>query len=960
MQNVNLSLSALHPGDVFTGFQLVKKEVVEAIGAELYTLRHQKTGAQLLYSKRDCDNKTFAVAFQTLPENSTGVFHILEHSVLNGSDKYPVKEPFVSLMQSSMQTFLNAMTFPDKTVYPVSSRNEQDFRNLVKVYLDAVFCPAIYHRPEIFMQEGWHYELESPESQPSFNGVVFSEMKGAFSSVNTVIDEQTKGLLFPDSCYHFCSGGDPKHIPELSYEDFLAAHRRFYHPSNARFFLDGDMEIEPLLKYIDAEYLSGYSEQEKDFAIAHQTPVTQRTRACYQAAPGEEENAHLVLSKIACDFDDYEKIYAIYVLCDVLTGSNEAPLTRGILEAGLAQDLSLQLNAGTYQPYLVLHASNTRREQFDAISETLRTTVGRLIENGLDQKTLAASLERMAFRCREVSEPYGLNLCMKALDAWMYGGDPTAHWDTENIFASLRRKLKDGYFTELLQELLAEPETMCRLELIPSVEQGAQDAGEEAARLQAIFDSWDHEQRQKAYDDFAHLRAWQQTPDSPEAMMCLPRLQLSDIPETVPELKTELETVSGCELLRVHTDTHGIVYLDLFFSLADFSTEELRLASVLIDALGELSTVHYTARELQNEIKTWLGGFYGKLELVSRDGAIDSCTPYLHLTFSLLEENAQQALGLVRELLNGSRYSETDKLREILLQNDYANKQSLVVNGNRYAVTKALAPFSVNGTLNEALFGESMVKWFSALEGSFDAEGQKLMDRLADLHNRIFCRSRLTLSLGGRLADEVLQDLLDSLEPGAEITELERCCSGEKQSLVEIPAGVNYCGMAHNLYALGDRYSGAAVVLGTVMSYGYLWNAVRVQGGAYGAGLSVGQSGNLACYSYRDPNPEGTIAAFKQIPLALEGLCSSNMPLDGFIIGSLGQTDPLVGPGEICQMAALRYLKGTSYVDLCRIRHEILHTSLDDFRALIPALREFAVSGAVCVVGSKNGVPAEV
>lgn len=422
----NVKLTDAQPGDICCGFELEKKQYVASKAATLYTMRHKKCGAELLYFDRDDENKTFCIGFKTLPEDDTGVFHILEHSVLNGSKRFPVKEPFVSLVQGSMQTFLNAMTYSDKTIFPVSSRSEQDLFNLMRVYLDGVFCPNIYEKPEIFMQEGWHYEFDGEQAQPYYNGVVFSEMKGAYADVERVIGEGTDRLLYPDTCYGFSSGGKPEHIPELSYAQFIAAHKRFYHPSNARIFLDGHMDVERVLAYIDAEHLSQYTYRAPDFDFTVQQPRTGEATVYYEAMPGEETLCHMSLSRLLCRYDDVETVYAAKILSDYLTGSNEAPLKRAFLERGLAQDVTLEISDGIYQPSAALIVRNTTRDAFDKV-KTLAAEVARdMLAAGLNRAALSASLERFAFTNREITEPYGVELACRAFDSWLYGGDPMA------------------------------------------------------------------------------------------------------------------------------------------------------------------------------------------------------------------------------------------------------------------------------------------------------------------------------------------------------------------------------------------------------------------------------------------------------------------------------------------------------------------------------------------------------
>ncbi len=943
-------------GSVLWGFEVISCQEIPSVPTTVYMLRHQKTGAQVLYSGRDCENKTFAIAFETLPEDHTGVFHILEHSVLNGSEKYPVKEPFVNLLQSSLQTFLNAMTFPDKTVYPVSSRNQQDFENLMRVYLDGVFRPAIYKKPEIFRQEGWHYQMESADKAPAYNGVVFSEMKGAFSNVDNLMEQYTQQMLFPDNCYGYCSGGDPAHIPELTYEHFIRTHQRFYHPSNAKIFLDGDMALAPILEYLDTEYFSGYAYQKADFEMVDQKPVQKTMKLSYQVTEEQEQFSHLVLSKIICKYDDLEEIYAAKLLCDYLTGSNEAPLQRAILEAGLGQDVSVDFSDGVYQPFVEFRVRNTKPEHFDKICGVLRETVKTQIAQGLDKESLLASLERYAFRCREVDEPYGLMLCLKALDTWLYGGDPTAHWNTEPIFAALREKLEGDYFPMLLEKMLGDPDAMCRLEVLPSNTKGQQEAAREREKLHKLFDGWSDEERRQVMADYEKMTAFQQTPDSEAALACLPSLNLADIPLRPQEVKSTASQIANCPFVKTHIDTHGIVYLNLYFSLADFTPEQLQMTEVMNTALGELSTKQFAGVKLQSQIKTWLGGFQTKIELMAPEGQVEECTPYLAVSVSMLEENAPKALELLAEILLNTRFAEVDRMEELLRQNEYYMKQSLISSGHSYAVTKALSAFSVLGTLKEALSGETSIRWLTEFLETFRENGQEIMQSLAQLAEKIFCRSRLVLGAGGQIAESQLSEFLQKLPEGSSVKPLQRTASGEKQNGIEIPSRVNYCAMGHNLNAMGEKFTGSAVVLSSMMSFSYLWNAVRVQGGAYGTGMAARVTGDVLCYSYRDPSPEKTLETFGHMADFLEDFCNSGASLDDLIIGSVNSTDPLIGPGQHCQNACLRYLKGKTFEDVCQVRKEILETTLDDFRAFVEILRTFAGEGAVCVVGEKTVV----
>lgn len=948
-------LCDLEPGGVTAGFELEKKQYVEAKKATLYTLRHKKCGARLLYFDRADLNKTFAVSFKTLPENDTGVFHILEHSVLNGSEKFPVKEPFVSLLQSSMQTFLNAYTFGDKTMFPVSSRNEQDLFNLMSVYLDAVFRPSIYSMPEIFMQEGWHYEFDE-DGSVSYNGVVFSEMKGAYADVERIMGDACDRLMYPDTCYGFSSGGRPENITDLSYEQFIATHKRFYHPSNARFFLDGHMDIDSVLEYIDAEYLSHYDYLEPDFDFSEQRPVTGTATVSFEPTEGEEMRAHMVMGKLLCRFDEIEKLYAAKIIADCLTGSNEAPLKRAFLENGLAQDVALEINDGIYQPSAALVALNTTADKFDEIRSFVPETVRRVAENGLDRSALHACIERFAFNCREVTEPYGVELAIKALDGWLYGGDPLLHIDNAKVFDALRNKLDTGYFEALMLEMLADPDDKCYVYALPSKTKLFDDAQREKARCEAEAAAWDDEKRREMMNATQKMQLWQQSQDDEEALSTLPVLELGDVPRDVEPIKTATVDIAGRPALSVEVNSDGIVYLNLYFDVSDFTTEELRLLNLLTSCLGDLRTENLTALELQNKIKSTLGGIAAKVDIISHEGELGRCKPYLLVSASTLRENAQAAMELLSELLLHTCWSETDKIGEIVMQSDYFIKQSLIGNGHSFAMTKALSGFSAEAALREALEGESFARWFAELAASFDEHAEALGEKLCGLAHRAFAANRLFVGFGGEPSISAIESFVKAL-PESEIGEAAAAPEGAKTDCaVEIPADVGFSALGGNLNTFGGKFSGAWPVLSSLMTYGYLWNAVRVQGGAYGTGMSVRSNGDIFCYSYRDPNLMSSADAFAALPDVLGEMLSEDMPLDDIIIGTVNTTDPLLDPAGQCELSCRRYLRGTTPEFIAKLRHEILDTTAADLRSLIPTLRAYVEHSIFCAVGSHDAV----
>lgn len=930
-------------------YKLVKKEYAESKKAWLYQLEHIKTGARVLYFDRKDENKTFAITFQTLPENDTGVFHILEHSVLNGSQRFPVKEPFVAMLQSSMQTFLNAMTFPDKTVYPVSSRNEQDLFNLMQVYLDGVFSPLIYDRPEIFMQEGWHYEVDD-EGEVFYNGVVLSEMKGEYADVDKRMQDETMRMLYPDTCYHHTSGGAPENITELTYEEFIDTHRRFYHPSNAWIILDGHMDIERFLAYIDEEYLSHFVCCKPDFSVKSQMPVTVEKEICYEAMD-EEERAHMSMGKILCSYEDIDTIIAAKILADYLTGSNESPLKRAVLECGLAQDIDIEVADGIYQPCIGLYVHNTEAEGFDTLKSFICDTARKIANEGIDKEALLAILEHHAFAAKEVKEPYGIELTLQIMESWLYDGNPLLYVETEKVYERLRARIDSDYFQNLLLHMLGVDDTLSSLRVLPSMTKGEEDARHEAQKIEQIVQTWNEEKWQMVEDSFAQMQEWQMQPDSEEALMSLPHLNIDEIAKEPAVLSVCTQQTGENILLKVEQNTNGIVYANLYFDITDLTKEELRMANVLASCFGDLRTKSYDGNKLQTKIKGTLGNLYAKITVEGKEGDCEDCRCYFVISSSFLEDKQKEAFELLEELLLRSLYDEIDKIGEILMQDEYYLRQSLVSEGHMYALTKALSGATKVAALKEIVEGESYIQWLSSYVADYPAKAREAAETLTALGEKIFVKNRLFVGYSGDVISEKMEKFILTL-PQGKMNDITADWEKDMQDCsIAIPSSVGFSAIGHNLYAMGGKFHGAYLVLSSLLSYGYLWNQVRVQGGAYGTGMSVKGNGDIFCYSYRDPDLEHTKEAYQHLSDALKEMLQEEMPLDDLIIGAVNMSEPLMDPESACNQACVRYLRGVTHDELVKMRREILNTSTQDILALIPVMELFENSGKYCKVG---------
>ncbi len=934
-------------GTKISNFTVTNVRPIPNKDAQLIEMVYEKTGTELVWVKSNEANKLFGIAFKTIPEDDTGVFHILEHSVLCGSDKYPVKEPFVELLKSSMNTFLNAMTFSDKTLYPVSSRNEQDFLNLTSVYLDAVFAPTILHEPNIYRQEGWHYELN--EGELSYNGVVFNEMKGAMSSVDQIAARSLMNLLFPDNCYQYNSGGDPAAIPNLTYQQFLDSYNKNYHPTNARIFLDGDIPVERTFALLDS-YLDRYEMGSKQ-KIQPQVPVSREKTVTYEAVNDGTPKAQLVLGKIMGSFEDKTTLLARQVLCDALAGSNDAPLKRAVLETGLCQDMSLSFDEGILQPYMMLRLRNMEDENAGKLEEVIRNCVRQLVADGIPKDRLIASINHMSFQVRQMQEPQALIRCISALSSWLYEGDPMLYLHYNDSIDALRAMAEKGEFEALLEEMLLDEGGLCKLHVLPSEEHGAKLREAELARLAAERAAMNAEQLQEISNMFEAFTQWQQTPDSPEGLASLPKLSLSEISPDPVVCETEVDTAGNVTLLRHKATSNGIVYMSAYFRLTDVKLEDLTKLSLLGKLLGKLPTAHYTAAQLQNEIKTWLGNLEFTVDVHAKLGQCKVCTPSLVVNCGVLQENLPKAEALIHEILTSTDFSQKDLIRQILLQVEMEQQQRGMMAGHMLAFQSVQAQFSAAAAVQEATNGISYIQFLHKLSKEFEAELPGFIDLVKNTLTNAVCQQRMTLSLTeeGRSQLNGFVEMFPCGEAVAEAVAYETALP--KKLGIRIPAQVSYASVGFHLSQLDMTYDGTARLLSNIISLGHLWNEIRVQGGAYGAGMRFGQSGGLFTYSYRDPSPARSLEIYRNMGSFVDAFAQSGADITGFIISTVAETEPLVGPAQQGRAADRDWFAGFGYAQAVAERKQLLNATVADLAKWCAALDALREQAAVCVVG---------
>ena len=943
-------------------FTVLERTPVDELEAVLWRLEHRKSGARLLWLERAEENKTFSIAFQTQPWDDTGVFHILEHSVLCGSDRYPVKEPFVELLKSSLNTFLNAMTFPDKTVYPVSSRNDQDFVNLMRIYMDAVLHPHIHSKPEIFGQEGWHYELDE-NGEPSYKGVVFNEMKGAMSSPDEIMETELALRLFPDTCYRWNSGGDPAHIPELTYEQFTATHKRLYHPSNSYIFLDGHMDIEQILGILDGEYLAAYDRVPAPAPIALQAPVDGGTTEIEYELSAQEDlegRARVADGFVYGTFADLETLDALEVLADVLCGDNQAPLKKRLLDAGLAKDVNISSYFGSLQGRLSIEARDVREDRLEEVSAAIYDELARLAREGLDRKRIRATLDNREFRERERDfgrMPQGLIFNFAVLESWLYGGDPAVRLSVGDTYDRLRAKCDEGWFEELLEKVFLNNPHRCRVIMRPSHTFGQEKQAAETARLKAAQDAWSEADTAAVRQRQANIEAWQNTPDTPEQLATIPMLRLDQIPAQPEKLPLEEAEIAGLPVLLHRVPTGGITYLNLYFALDDLTPDQLTQTAFLCGLLSSLDTAGHPLAVLQREIRSRFGGLSFNIVPYSRQGKPDQCRTFLCASCSALDAKLPGAAELLTEILTKTQWNDPEKVNALLCQQRAALADQAAMAGHVFSMNRVLACDAADGVVAEHTGGIVYLRWLKALEDDFQNAFPALAEALASLAGTIFTRARLTLSVTSTNADaeDVSARLAQALPEGAFTMPAEPAVRpwGPRREGIVIPADVSFAAMGG--ISRADAL-GAAKVAGRVVSLAYLWNAVRVQGGAYGVGMGVRDNGTIGFYSYRDPTAARTLDCYRASGDFLRE--ARDMDLTGMIIGAISDADPLLTPRMRGKTADLNYWRGNSYEDQCRTRQEILSATGKDLEDLAEKLDRLTADASVCVLGSRKQLEA--
>lgn len=823
--------------------------------------------------------------------------------------------------------------------------------------------PLIHAKPEIFDQEGWHYEI-GESGEPSYKGVVFNEMKGAFASPDTLLEGEMHRRLFPDTCYRFVSGGDPARIPELAYEQFAAAHRRLYHPSNAYIFLDGNLDINQILSILDEEFLSAYDRAPAPPEIPMQQPVNAgRSEICYELSPQEDlaGRERLAFVHVACTFRDREDITALRVLADLLCGDNQAPLKRRMLESGLTKDVQMSLRDGLQQPWVLLEARDIAEGRTEKTASVLRGELERLSREGLDHQRIFAALDNLEFQMRQRDYgrmPQGLVFGFQVLESWLYGGDPAANLSVGGLFDSLRKKCGEGYFEQLLKKTLLENPHTCQVLMQPSHTLSQERQAEETARLHAARDGWSAADLEALCQRQVQIEAWQSTPDASEALASIPMLRLEEIPAEPERLPQEEASADGLPVLRHALPTGGITYLNLYFALDDLSTEQLTKTAFLCELLGSLDTAVHDMDALQRAQRSLFGGLQFSVEAYGGLGKPLNCRTFLCASGSMLDEKAEKAAELLAEIAVDTVLNAPEKVYALLYQRRAAFAQQIAMAGHSFAMGRVSACCTAEGAVREHTGGIAYYRWLKDLEENFRERFPALQEELAALAARIFCRKRLTVSIttsDGKTEDVITGILMNRLPEGTySQSEASTVCPWPRRwEGIVIPVDVSFAAAGA---AFPNAGRGEAKVMGRAVSLAYLWNAVRVQGGAYGTGMLVDAAGMIGCYSYRDPSAARTLDCYRQAANFLEDL--GELDMTSFILGAIAESDPLLTPRMKGKTADARYWRQISQEVLCQIRREMLSATVGKLTALAEPVRAAMDAGSICVLGSRRQIDA--
>ncbi len=950
------------------GFKLIRKETVEEIQSEALIFKHEKNGAELIILENDDDNKVFSVTFRTPPSNDFGVPHILEHSVLCGSKKYPVKEPFVELMKGSLQTFLNAMTFPDKTMYPIASRNQKDFFNLMSVYLDAVFYPNI--TKETFMQEGWHYELEDVGSEMVYKGVVFNEMKGVFSSPEGVLDRHLAHSLFPNTTYGCESGGDPKSIPNLTFEEFKEFHKQYYHPSNSRIFLYGDGNTEDYLKFLNDEYLKDFDSQEVNSTIQLQKKFTdtERQEIFYPVSKEEtlEKKTFIVLGLKLGSSTDSEHCLSMEILSHILIGTSASPLRKALLESELGSEvIGGGFDDNRLETIFAVGLKGTEKEHETKIIDLILSTLQGLVENGIDKNQIKSSVNTIDFKLREANFggfPKGIVYNIHALGSWLYEGDPLSHLRYEELMANIKVQAEENYFEDLISKFILNNTHRSIIVLSPKPGLAEEEESEAKNILKGIKDSLSNQELENVVEETKRLQALQMAVDPPEKLATLPRLELNDVNKQAPLYPGEIKKENSPKILLHDLFTNKIAYTQMCFNARQVPKDKIQYLPLLGRLITGMGTNKRDYVGMSQHIGIHTGGIssshFSSVTMKDRDEILS----FVNFNGTALMEKADELFDIYSELFLERNFGNYKRLQEIIRSAKANMEASIVPSGNQYVLTRLQAYHSQIGRYNEITEGITFYLFLENLLERVEKDPEEVANCFKEVAELVFRGENLlaNITCEGKDYSQLEEKTLNLSKnfPNGNSTSLPFKFDPIQTNEAFITAStVQYVGKGANLFDLGYKYSGKFEVLKSVLRTGYLWEKVRVQGGAYGSMIGFDYfTGDLGLVSYRDPNLMETLNIYDEIADFLEQLELDRDELEKIIIGCVGHLDPPLTEDRKGSIAKVEFLTGINQEFKQKRLEDLLQTQLEDIKGFAPLFREVKKSGKVCVLGNEDKI----
>lgn len=950
-------------------YEVLKEEELQDIHSKGWLLRHKKTGARVMLIENSDENKVFNIAFRTPPKNSTGVAHILEHSVLCGSREFPLKDPFVELVKGSLNTFLNAMTYPDKTCYPVASCNDRDFQNLMHVYLDAVFYPNIYKKEEIFRQEGWNYHLEKKEGPLKYNGVVYNEMKGAFSSPDDVLEREIMNSLFPDTTYGCESGGDPVNIPDLSYEEFLDFHRQYYHPSNSFIYLYGNMDMEEKLEFLDSHYLSAFDSLVIDSEIRNQEAFAQ-VKDIQKSYPvsedeGEEDNTYLSYNMVVGEAADINLSLAFEVLDYALLSAPGAPLKQALLDAKIGKDIYGSFEDGIKQTYFSIVAKGANLSRKEEFIKVIRDTLTKIAEEGIDKKAVTAGINYYEFRFREAdfsSYPKGLMYGLDILSSWLYDDTkPFCEVQLLEGFEFLKKALEEGYFEELIRKYLLGNTHGAILSLVPEKGLAAKRDKELEEKLENYRKSLSDEELTRMVENTKALEAYQEAEEAPEALTCIPMLSREDIKKEITGLTNEEHHVEDSLFLYHDVCTNGIGYADLLFEIHDFDVDTVHYLGLLKSVLGAVDTENYTYGELFNEVNARTGGIAYGIEVFDDAQDTDAFCAMFAVRGKALYPEMDFMFSMIREVLTTSKLDDTKRLYEIIARVRSRSQASLASAGHSTAVLRGASYASPMAAFQDEMAGIGYYQFIEKLEKDFDSCKDEIVKNLRKVMEEVlrpenFCVSytgeRESLDVVKAQAAGIKKVLFHGQKP--ESVKQAPCI--KKNEAFKTSGQVQYVAQNGNFRKKGLEYTGALEILKVILSYDYLWINLRVKGGAYGCMSGFKRNGESFLVSYRDPHLKRTLEVYQGVPDYIRAFEADEREMTKYIIGTISNKDVPRTPQMQGSISKTAYFSNVTEDMLQKERNQILGAQKEDIQKLAALVEAVLSDDQICVVGSETAI----